>query len=392
MAGYGIGDVRDAPNADHRFGSSTPFSIGVEEELFLVDPLTGRPINGSATVLEGLGAVDGTVEQELHACQIELITNICTSAREAVQELGAMRRAVLRTGAGLLASGTHLCAGEDVAAITHKERYEHIHHLPGDAVVTPVGALHVHVGMPDPETAIRTFNGLRRDLPLLLALAANSPFRHGRDTCLASAREVSLREWPRSGVPGAMRDFADFCEMSRLLTRAADVPDYTYFWWKLRAHPRLGTVEIRALDAQTSLSYTAALVALVHCLARDAAETDRRTDPPPELIEEGIFRAARFGVHGRPPDANGRLRAVSDILQGALARAENRAHELGCVEELALLPDLVQRGGGADTQRAIYELAGIDSLARQLTRLTATEATIKHLRPARAPTPALRAS
>jgi carboxylate-amine ligase len=303
-----------------------------------------------------------------------------------------MRRGVLQTGAGLLGSGTHPSAGEDDATITHKERYQHIHYLLGDAAATPVGALHVHVGMPDPETAIRTFNGLRRDLPLLLALAANSPFRHGRDTGLASAREVSLREWPRSGVPRAMRDFADFCELSRLLTRTAGVPDYTYFWWKLRPHPRLGTVEIRSLDAQSSLSDTAALVALVHCLARDAAETDPDIDPPPELIEEGIFRAARFGVHGQLPDADGRLRAVSDILHSTLARVANRAHDLGCVEELARLPDLVQRGGGAGMQRAIHELAGIDGLTRQLTRLTATEAKIKHLRPALASAPALRAS
>lgn len=245
MIGYSIGDLGDQPNADHRFGSSTPFSLGIEEELFLVDPLTGRPTNTSATVLAELGAVEGTVKQELHACQIELITDICTSAREAVHALTAMRCAVLQTGAGLLGSGTHPSAREEDAAITHKQRYQRIHYLLGDAAVTPVGALHVHVGMPDPETAIRTFNGLRRDLPLLLALAANSPFRHGRDTGLASAREVSLREWPRSGVPRAMRDFADFREMSRLLTRAADVPDYTYFWWKLRPHPRLGTVEIR---------------------------------------------------------------------------------------------------------------------------------------------------
>ena len=141
-------------------------------------------------------------------------------------------------------------------------------------MATPVGGLHIHVGMPDAETAIRAFNGLRRHLPLLQALAANSPFRHGRDTGLASAREVTLRGWPRSGAPRAMRDFEDFCATAGLLARAADVPDYTWFWWKLRPHPRLGTVEIRALDAQASLEDTAALVALTHCLARHAAECE----------------------------------------------------------------------------------------------------------------------
>jgi glutamate---cysteine ligase / carboxylate-amine ligase len=367
-------DVALEHERDHRFGSSEPFSVGVEEELFLVDPLTGRQTNTSEAVLKRLGEVEGTIERELHACQVELITNVHTTVREAVRAVGEMRRAVLQTGAGILASGTHPSAGEGDAAITHKERYEHIHYLLGDAAVTPIGGLHVHVGMPNADTAIRTFNGLRRDLPLLQALAANSPFRHGRDTGLASAREVALREWPRSGVPRAMRDFADFCEMSRVLTRAADVPDYTYFWWRLRPHPRLGTVEIRALDAQASLADTAALVALVRCLARDAAETEPGADPPPEVIAEGMFRAARFGVRGELPDAHGRRRAVSKILEDVLARVNSRARELGCAEELALLPELLRRGGGAGAQRATHEIAGIDAVARQLTELTAAEA------------------
>ena len=378
MSLHRLPDPRQLRSTEHRFGSSAPFSIGVEEELFLVDPSTGNPINASAAVVRRLGRTGGTVEQEYHACQLELITDICSSANEAVRALGQMRHAVRNTGVGILASGTHPSAREGDAVVTHKARYERINYLLGDAAVTPVGALHIHVGMPDPETAIRAFNGLRRDLPLLVAIAANSPFRHGRDTGLASAREVSLREWPRSGVPRALRDYADFCELSNLLTRAADVPDYTFFWWRLRPHPHLGTVEIRALDTQTSLSDTAALVALVHCLAYDAAEAEPGIDPPPELIDEGLFRAARFGVHGQLPDRHARLRSVSEILEDALARVENHAHRLRCGDELACLPDLVRRGGGAGIQRAIHKNAGIDGVLRQLVRMTATTPPISH--------------
>lgn len=109
---------------EHRFGFSEPFSIGVEEELFLVDPLTGEQRNTSSEVLERLGAVDGAVQQELHACEVELITNIHADAGDAVRALGEMRRAVLETGTGLLASGTHPTAREGDAAITPKERYQ----------------------------------------------------------------------------------------------------------------------------------------------------------------------------------------------------------------------------------------------------------------------------
>ena len=352
-----------------RFGSGRPFSLGVEEELFLVDPVTGRQANASAAVVERVGEVNGEVAPELHACQVELITEVHTSAGQAVNALAEMRQAVRDTGAGLLGAGTHPSAAEGEAQITDKERYERIRYLLGDAAVTPVGGLHVHVGMPDTDAAIRTFNYLRGQLPLLQALAANSPFRHGRDTGLASAREVSLRAWPRSGTPRALRDFDDFCAMAERLARAADVEDYTWFWWKLRPHPRLGTVEVRALDAQASLQDASAIVALTHCLARSAVEQAPR-DPAPELVEEGMFRAARFGTAARLPDADGALRPVHELLAEAVTIARRHAGELGCVDELELLPQLLEREGGAGRQRRLHGIAGMDSLLRELTLLT----------------------
>ncbi len=368
----------------HAFGSGRPFTVGVEEELFLVDPLTGAQINASTAVQERVGPVEGRVERELHACQLELITEVCDSADEAIEALHGLRRAVVETGVGLLGSGTHPSAAEGDAQITDKERYERIRYLLGDAVATPVGGLHIHVGMPDPETAIRAFNGLRRHLPLLQALAANSPFRHGRDTGLASAREVTLRGWPRSGAPRAMRDFDDFCATAALLARAADVPDYTWFWWKLRPHPRLGTVEIRALDAQASLHDTAALVALTHCLARQAVESEPGPDARPEVLEEGMFRAARFGVNAELPDPDGRLRPVSELLEAALDDVRDHAGELGCAAALDELPTLLRRAGGAGRQRAAHEIGGMGALLRELTGLTGagTAARDEHREPA----------
>jgi carboxylate-amine ligase len=360
---------------EHAFDPATAYSVGAEEELFLVDPVSGHQANASAAVQERLAPLaQGSIERELHACQIELITDVCKDASEVVEALAKLRGAVLATGAGLLGSGTHPAGAEGAAEITDKERYERIRELLGDAVATPVGGLHIHVGMPDPDTAIRAFNGLRRHLPLLQALAANSPFRHERDTGLASAREVTMRGWPRSGVPRAMRDFDDFCATAKLLVRAADVADYTWFWWKLRPHPRLGTVEVRALDAQSSLKDTAALVALTHCLARHAANSEPAADPPGEVLEEGAFRAARYGVTARLPDADGRLRAVVERLEDALELTREDATQLGCTEQLADLPQIVARGGGAGVQRNIHAIGGMDALLRELTALTGAAA------------------
>ena len=160
-------------------------------------------------------------------------------------------------------------------------------------------------------------------------------------------------------------------QLAELLGRAADVPDYTWFWWKLRPHPRLGTVELRALDTQASVDETVALVALVHCLARDAVDADGEPDLPAEVLEEGLFRAARFGVDAQLPDPRGKLWPVAALLSHALELARPHATELGCSDQLDGLESLVARGGGAGRQHRYYEIAGMDGLLRELTRVTA---------------------
>jgi carboxylate-amine ligase len=338
---------------DLHFGDHEPFTLGVEEELFLVDRDDGRLRNVGAEILEQLGTLErGAIKSELHRSQIELITGICSTVGDAIAELEDLRDVVLGTGVGLVACGTHPTAVEGDSITTQQPRYERIRRLLGDAGATPVCAMHIHVGMPDAETAIRVFNALRHHLPLLEALGANSPFRHGRDTGLASARELTLRSWPRAGTPRAMADFDDFAQSTARLTRAADVPDYTYHWWKLRPHPRLGTVEIRALDTQLSARHSAALVALVHALARHHAEAAPLDGMPAEILDEASFRAARDGVWATLPDGEGRLRRVTELLEETVALVRPAARELGCATELDDVAWLVADGGGAGVQRA----------------------------------------
>jgi carboxylate-amine ligase len=318
-------------------------------------------------VLEQLGELErGEVKSELHRSQIELITGVCVSVDEAVGELCELRRAVLGTGVGLIAAGTHPAAVEGDSVVTDNPRYERIRDWLGDAGATPVCALHIHIGMPDAPTAIRAFNGLRRHLPLLEALGANSPFRHGRDTGLASARALTLRSWPRAGVPRAMADFDDFRRSTDQLTRVAEVPDYTYHWWKLRPHPRLGTVEIRALDTQVSPQHTAAVVAAVHALARHEAQAEPLQGPPAEILDEASFRASRGGVGATLPDGDDRLRPVAELLEETLALVRPAARELGCETQLDGLTRLLADGGGAGVQRAACHDGDIASVLEAL--------------------------
>jgi carboxylate-amine ligase len=359
------------PLTEPRFGSEAPFALGVEEELFLADPLDGRQLDAREQVLNAVGEVQrGEITGEVHACEVELITDVCATVGEAVDALAELRRAVLATGVGALGTATHPTAEEGASEVSDKQRYRFIGEQLGDALATPVAALHVHVGMPDAETAIRAFNGLRRHLPLLEALAANAPFRHGRDTSFASARELALRAWARSGTPRAMVDYADFVTYADRLTRAAGVPDYTFHWWKLRPHPRLGTVEVRALDVQSSPAHTASLVALVHALARHEATAEAAAGPPPEILEEASYRAARGGLAAELPDANGTLRPLADVLEETLALALPAAEELGCAAELSGLSALVAAGGGAGIQRDDHDRGGMDAVLAGLLERT----------------------
>jgi carboxylate-amine ligase len=175
----------------------------------------------------------------------------------------------------------------------------------------------------------------------------------------------------RTGVPPAVRDFEDFAALVERLTRAAGVPDYTFFWWKLRPHPRLGTVEVRTMDTQTSHADAAALAALVHALARHEAQAPPVLAPPPEVLDEAMFRAARDGVHGSLPDAEGTLRPVGAVLTEALALAAPHARELGCEDALEGLHRLVAEGGGAGRQRAVHAERGMDGLVDWLVEGTA---------------------
>ena len=338
---------------EHHFGEGEPFSLGLEEELFVVDPDDGRLLNTGGEVLEQLGELErGEVKSELHRSQIELITGVCSTVEEAVAELSQLRAAVLATDVGLIASGTHPTAEEGDSEVTDKPRYERISGLLGDAGATPVCALHIHVGVPDPATAIRVFNGLRRYVPLLEALGANAPFRHGRDTGLASSRALTLRSWPRAGVPREMADFEDFVSSTARLTHVAEVPDYTFHWWKMRPHPRLGTVEIRALDTQVDQRHTAALAAAVHALAWTASEAEPVTGPPAEILDEASFRAGREGVDATLPDDDDRLRPVAELLDEFLALVRPAARELRCEAQLDGLSDVLAERGGAGVQRA----------------------------------------
>ncbi len=322
----------------HRFGSTPPLSLGVEEELLLVDSSLAL-CSAAEAVLDALpGELAERVSSEIFSEQIELKTGVCLGVDEALEQLRAARAALSGLDAGLpdgpvrlLGSGLHP-ASPDGARLVSKPRYQPVQEDLGDILNTPPCGLHVHVGIGDPETAVRIANAFRRYLPALAALAANSPFRGGADSGHASARTTVVRAYPRFQVPRAFRDYEDFCRVADQLIAAAGVDDYTYIWWDVRPHPNLGTVEVRAVDVQADAARSVALAALIQAIAARELELPSEPELEREALEESYFQAASHGLEARI------------LLDGALPRPAREVARDGPRRRPPLRPRARHRG------------------------------------------------
>lgn len=350
----------------HRFGRpGLDFALGVEEELIAVDPGTGALSHTGIDVLDSLepvGEADGAAHPDTYSALVELASPPSATPEDGVRAVSALRARLRAAGGTFAGAGIHPDGAFGDVLHVPAERYAEIaDQLRGLLRRTPTCALHVHVGMPDPETAVRAMNGLREWLPLLQALAANSPFWHGRDSGLATARAQLFRGYPRADIPRAYDSYADWEATTAAVLQAGDLPDYTFLWADIRLHPHLGTVEVRAMDAQSSLRTVLALTTLVHGLARVAAES-RGPWSPREALMESSFRAARDGTAATLWH-DGALRPVAEIARDAVGRAGVDGEE---VERL------LREGNGADRQRAAFARGGMRALLRHLMDETAS--------------------
>ena len=191
--------------------------------------------------------------------------------------------------------------------------------------------------------AIRVFNALRRRLPLLQGLSANSPWWYGMDSGLASARWAVTRPYPGRGIPRALRDFEDWEELAAISVAAGGLKDASFLWWDVRLHPTHGTIEVREMDAQSSLEHVAALAALVRALACEAIEGTPQAGEPSEALSWSTFRAARDGVQATILDG-GSLRPVAEIARATVARVRPVARSLGDEDALDGIEQILVEG------------------------------------------------
>ena len=309
---------------------------------------------------------------ETHAAVVELATGIHDDVDGAVAEMAGLRRQLWgelhAIGRSVAAAGTHPLTVWQETEISGTARYQELSNsMRVLARREPTMALHIHIGVPAAEDAIRLLNGLRRHIPLLIALSANSPFWQGRDSGFASSRTVIFQAFPRTGLPRRFASYADYVETLKAFIASGAVADPSFFWWDLRLQPALGTVEVRAMDAQSTVADVAPLVALVQSLARLELERDiPLLAPSAEVLAENRFLAARDGMDARLIDPSGQsLVPVREELESLVAECRPHALALGCSAALERVRRLAV-ATGADRQRHLASQGTLEQLVQSL--------------------------
>ncbi|HEX2234228.1 MAG TPA: YbdK family carboxylate-amine ligase [Thermoleophilaceae bacterium] len=354
------------------FDAPEPLTVGIEEELMLLDPET-LDLVPRARELVDRAAGDPRFKLELPASQLEIVTAPARSVPEALGELAAGRAGLAELASGLArpaAAAVHPFAPAE-GELNRDERYIHtIERFGRVARRQLVCALQVHVAVGGADRTLAVHNALRSYLPELAALAANGPFHEGQDTGLASVRPKISEGLPRQGVPPPLRSWDELAEDLSWGLRSGGLPSPRVWWWELRAHPVFGTLELRVPDAQTTLTEAAAVAAFAHSLVGRLVERfdagERLACDPTWRIAENRWSAASRGVEGTMADLEtGEPRPARDRLTELIRDLEPVAARLGCAQELASCASLVERNG-AMRQREVAAGEGLLGLARWL--------------------------
>jgi carboxylate-amine ligase len=347
---------------EHNFGGQ-PYTIGIEEELMILDSQSLELVNAIESMLEP--ATVGEIKPELMESVLEVSTDPCANTSEAGEQLRALRRQVITRaatkGLAIGSAGTHPFAMWEDQRIVARPRYRDlISALRFVARQELIFGVHVHVGVDDPDKAIHVTNGMRVHMPVLLGLSANSPFWRADTTGLASTRTPIFRAFPRVGIPPTYKSWEDFEKRIEFMVEAGVIEDYTYLWHDVRPHPKFGTVEIRVMDSQTRIEHTLGLAALVQALVKELCEHydagGELSSYPFEMLDENKWLAARHGLEGEVVDLPTSDRVSTRALSRRLLdRMREHCQELGSEAELEAVEDLLQRGNGAARQVVVYE-------------------------------------
>jgi len=297
---------------------------------------------------------------ETHSGVLELKTGVHQRTGRAAAELAGTRRELSRQlrplGLCAAAAGCYPLQADEPVGVSTSPRYRALEESMRTLVHrAPTMALHVHVGIPDPEEAVVLLGRLSAAVPLLIALSANSPICEGRDGGFASERVAIFQAFPRTGIARQFESYDHYVASIGTMIDAGAIPDPTFLWWDVRLNPAIGTVEVRAMDAQITTADNAAIIALVQCLARMSLEEEPLTPrPSPEVLAENRFLAARDGLDAALIEPEGgKLVPVRETVELAVRRCRPHAAVLGCSLELERVLQLAAFNGAARQRRAM---------------------------------------
>ncbi|WP_420884099.1 carboxylate-amine ligase [Micromonospora sp. CPCC 205547] len=344
-------------------------TVGVEEEFLLVDPHTGAAVPAVDLVMEQVPAeLRGQVEREFQTSQIEIGSPPGLELSSIRHSLGVLRAALAdaaeRAGVRLLAIGTGPVDGP-VPPVVDKPRFDRMIERFRLLVPGPGNnGMHVHVGVPDPDTGVQVLNHVRPWLPVLQAATTNSPFAASEDTGYASWRSVEWERWPSVAPTPWLESYEHYQRLIRQLIASGVMLDEGMLYWYARLSAKYPTVEIRIGDVCPSLDDTVLVAALVRALVAtamsDIAEGRPAVNTDHHLLVAAHWRAAHDGLEGEGVDlSNGELRPAWQLLDRLVERVRPALAEHGDLDEVTgLLGGLRRHGTGAARQRAVFARTG----------------------------------
>ena len=350
-----------------------PITLGVEEELFLVDPetrdLVSDPDPAIIDECQRRAAPHKVVPEFLRA-QIETNSRVCASVAEVRQALRETRALVIdaagKHGLAVMAASTHPFAAWDAQLTTPNERYKRFAVSFQDSLRRFVaGGMHIHAGFADPDSRIRVMTALRRYLPLLHALSTSSPFFVGRETGFKSHRMNLFGAMHRTGLPRELSSLDEYESLVREYQRMAFIEDPRELWWDIRPSKAYPTVEMRICDTCTRIDDALSIVALYACLVRrlvrDARQGTLPPEPPTELIGENRWLAQRYGVLAFFGDMRGGGRVdIADEAERLVDELANDSRALDCEDDLRHVLSIISEGSSADRQVDHYRLRRLE--------------------------------
>ncbi len=362
------------------------FRFGIEEEYLLVDRESLALAEAPAGLMEECKSeLEGQVSPEFLQCQIEIGTRVCANIAEAREDLRRLRVSIAKHAAnyGLapIAASCHPFADWKQQHHTDKDRYNDLRRdLGGVARRLLICGMHVHVGIPDPETRIDLVNQLTYFLPHLLAMSCSSPFWGGEDTGLSSYRLTIFDNLPRTGLPPQFGSWAEYERSIKVLVDMALIEDASKIWWDLRPSARFPTIEARICDVSPRMETTLSLAALIQSITRylsrlrEANQRWRQYDN--FLLAENRWRALRYGMSNGLIDF-GRREVVdfADLLEELIELVAEDAQVLGCLAEVEAARDIVRHGNSADRQRAVFR----DAVQAEMPVEEALREVVRHL-------------